>query len=178
MWRGRGNRRFCKNSEAGTVCRRIFHFVAPGKHDTYAFAIDASGRLAWQSDEINGDHVVAIVSNRVSDDYLRFLRKRGVSYILAGANDIDFSLALEKIRERFEVRTLLLEGGGRINGALLRAGLIDDVSLIVAPVADGRIGTASLFDVDEHATPALLALDSVRHLSGGLFWLHYRIANT
>ena len=41
----------------------------------------------------------------------------------------------------------MLEGGGRINGAMLRDGLIDEVSLLVAPTVDGRIGTPALFDV-------------------------------
>jgi len=153
-------------------------FVVPGKHDTCAFAIDAKGRLAWQSGDINGDHVVAIVGNRVSEDYLRLLRQRGVSYLLAGTNEVDLNLALEKIHARFGVKTLLLEGGGLINGTLLDAGLIDEVSLIIAPVVDGRVGTASLFDVDKHATPGLLELEGAEPLGDGLLWLRYRVASS
>src|ERR671932_2130411 len=123
-------------------------FRAPGEHDSFAFAIDPSGRLAWESSDISGDHVVALLSERVSDEYLTFLRERGVSYLLAGERDVDLAVALEKIGARFGVRTLLLEGGGRINGGMLRAQLIDEVSLLLAPVADGRVGTAALFDID------------------------------
>ena len=150
-------------------------FVAPGDHDSFAFAVDPSGRLAWESNDIDGDHVVAILSERVSDDYLAFLRGRGVSYLLAGARDIDLSLALEKIGARFGVRTLMLEGGGRINGALLRAGLIDEVSLLLAPVADGRTGTPALFDVADDAAPYQLALEAVDRCSDDLLWLRYRV---
>jgi len=50
---------------------------APGDHRSFAFAIDPSGRLAWQSNDIDGDHVVAVLSERVSDDYLAVLRARG-----------------------------------------------------------------------------------------------------
>ncbi len=141
-----------------------------------AFAVDPSGRLAWQSSDISGDHVVAILSERVSDEYLAFLRQRGVSYLLAGARDVDLSLALEKIGERFGVRTLMLEGGGRINGGMLRAGLIDEVSLLVAPVADGRVGTPALFDVDgDDARPYRLALDAVERRADDVVWLRYRV---
>ncbi|MDB4947833.1 MAG: bifunctional deaminase-reductase domain protein [Gemmatimonadetes bacterium] len=87
-------------------------FRAAGGHDSFAFAVDASGRLAWESNDIEGDHVVVIFSERVSDDYLAFLRERGVSYLLAGARDVDLPLALEKIGARFGVRTLMLEGAG------------------------------------------------------------------
>jgi 2,5-diamino-6-(ribosylamino)-4(3H)-pyrimidinone 5'-phosphate reductase len=151
-------------------------FTAPGDHDSFAFAIDASGRLAWDSSDVDGDHVVAIVSERVSDQYLAFLRKRGVSYLLAGARDVDLMLALEKIADRFRVRTLMLEGGGRINGGMLRMGLVDELSLLVAPVADGRIGTPALFDVDgDDVTPYRLALEAVERRSDDVVWLRYRV---
>ncbi|HEX6748265.1 MAG TPA: RibD family protein [Longimicrobium sp.] len=151
-------------------------FVAPGEHDSFAFAVDAHGRLAWASNDIDGDHVVAILSERVPDEYLAFLRERGVSYLLAGARDVDLPLALEKIAARFGVRTLMLEGGGRINGAMLRAGLIDEVSLLVAPVADGRMGMAALFDVDgDDGAPRRLALESVERRADDVLWLRYRV---
>jgi riboflavin biosynthesis pyrimidine reductase len=151
-------------------------FRAPGGHDSFAFAIDASGRLAWETNDIDGDHVVAILSERVSDEYLAFLRERGVSYILAGARDVDLPLALEKIGESFGVRTLMLEGGGRINGGMLRDGLIDEVSLLIAPVADGRIGTPALFDLDgDGVAPRRLALQSVERREDDVVWLRYLV---
>jgi 2,5-diamino-6-(ribosylamino)-4(3H)-pyrimidinone 5'-phosphate reductase len=150
-------------------------FVAPGSHESFAFALDANGRLAWESGDIDGDHVVAILSERVSDDYLTSLRERGVSYLLAGANDVDLALALRKIRERFGVQTLMLEGGGKIDGGMLEAGLIDEVSLLVAPVADGRIGNATVFDVEKDAvTPRRLSLEAVER-RGDLLWLRYTV---
>ena len=150
-------------------------FIASGQFESYAFAIDPSGRLAWSSNAVNGDHVVAIVSEKVADDYLRFPRERGVSYLLAGAKNIDFDVALRKIHERFGVKTLLLEGGGRINGSLLGAGLVDEISLILAPVTDGRIGTPALFDVEGPATPQRLVLEKAESLEDGLLWLRYRV---
>ena len=151
-------------------------FVAPGDHDSFAFAVDTNGRLAWNTNDIGGDHVVAILAERVSDEYLAFLRERKVSYLLAGLRDVDLSLALEKIAARFGVRTLMLEGGGKINGGMLRAGLVDEVSLLVAPVADGRIGTPALFDVEgDDVTPHRLALESVERRADDVLWLRYRV---
>ncbi len=151
-------------------------FIALGDYDSFAFAIDASGRLVWESNDIDGDHVVAILSERVSDEYLALLRERCVSFLLAGARDVDLALALEKIGARFGVRTLMLEGGGRINGAMLRAGLIDEVSALVAPIADGRIGTPTLFDVDgDDVAPNQLVLESMERRAGDVIWLRYRV---
>ena len=151
-------------------------FIAPGNHESFAFAIDESGRLAWETNDIDGDQVVAILAERVSDEYLAFLRQRGVSYLLTGDENVDLPLALERIGEQFGVRTLMLEGGGRINGSMLLAGLIDEVSVIVAPVADGRIGTPSLFDVgDKGVAPHRLLLESLERCADNLLWLRYRV---
>ncbi|MBB4637794.1 dihydrofolate reductase family protein [Longimicrobium terrae] len=151
-------------------------FRAPGEFDSFVFAVDASGRLAWESGDIEGDHVVAILTERVSDEYLAFLRERGVSYLLAGAAEVDLPLALRKIASGFGVQTLMLEGGGRINGGMLRAGLIDEVSLLLAPVVDGRMGTPALFDDDEDCTPYRLSLEGVEQREGGFLWLRYRVS--
>ena len=148
---------------------------APGEHDSFAFAVDTHGRLAWETNDIDGDHVVAILSERVSDDYLASLRERGVSYLLAGAPEVDLPLALEKIASRFGVKTLMLEGGGKINGGMLRAGLIDEVSVLVTPVVDGREGTPALFDVVKDAKPQRLELEGVEKRADGVLWLRYRV---
>jgi riboflavin biosynthesis pyrimidine reductase len=151
-------------------------FVAPGEHSSFAFVVDPRGKLRWESSDIDGDHVVAICNDRVSDEYLAALREHGVSYILAGSSDVDLPLALDRIGERFGVRTLMLEGGGGINGSMLRAGLIDEVSVLVAPVVDGRVGAASLFDVEGTSmSPRRLALESVEQRADDVLWLRYRV---
>jgi riboflavin biosynthesis pyrimidine reductase len=151
-------------------------YVAPGEHESFAIAVDPRGKLVWESGDVDGDHVVAILSERVSDDYLASLRERGVSYLLAGREDVDLPLALEKIGTRLGVRTLMLEGGGGINGSMLRAGLVDEVSLLVAPVADGRVGTPALFDLDGAGfTPRRLSLEAVERRADDVLWLRYRV---
>ena len=151
-------------------------FRAPGGHSSFAFAVDGRGKLAWTTNDLDGDHVVAILSERVSDEYLASLRDRAVSYLIAGARDVDLPLALEKIGARFGVRTLMLEGGGSINGSMLRAGLVDEVSVLVTPIVDGRVGTPALFDVEGDAVrPRRLALEAVERRTDDVLWLRYRV---
>jgi len=67
-------------------------------------------------------------------------------------------------------------GRGGINGYLLRVGLIDELSLLLAPVADGRIGTPALFDANgENVMPHRLVLVSVERRADDVLWLRYRV---
>ena len=149
-------------------------FVAPGDHESFAFAVDSSGRLAWESSDIDGDHVVALLSERVSDEYLAFLRDRGVSYLIAGAREVDLTRALAKIGETFQVRTLMLEGGGKMNASMLAAGLVDELSVLVTPVIDGTMGEPALFDA-VHMKPHRLVLEAVERRADDVLWLRYRV---
>jgi riboflavin biosynthesis pyrimidine reductase len=149
-------------------------FIARSDAPSYAIAIDPRGKLRWESGSIDEEHVVTILTDRVSDSYLEFLRAQCVSYLFGGKRSVDLPRVLGKLRARFGIRKLLLEGGGTINGTFLAAGLIDELSVLVAPVADGSVGTPSLFDAPASKARRLDLL-SVERRRGGLVWLRYRL---
>jgi riboflavin biosynthesis pyrimidine reductase len=110
--------------------------------------IDRSGRVHYGKDNVGGDHVVAVLGEQVSDAYLAQLREDGVSYIFAGAEGDDLGHAMDQLATIFGVRKLLLEGGGRINGAFLKHRLIDEFSTLIYPAVDGTAGTQNIVDYD------------------------------
>ncbi len=148
-------------------------FVAPHDASAFAIAIDPSGKLRWRKSSIDHEHVVTILGEGVSDAYLAFLRDRGVSYLFGGKTRIDLKRVLVKLRRYFGIEKLLLEGGGKINGSFLAVDLIDELSVLIAPVADGTIGAPTLFDA-EHARPRTWKLTSMERRDGDLVWLRYR----
>lgn len=151
-------------------------FIARTGAASYAIAIDPGGKLRWESGAIDDDHVVTVLTEQVPDRYLAFLRARGVSYLFGGRSRIDVPAVLRKLRSRLGIRRLLLEGGGKINGAFLAAGAVDELSVLIAPVADGGVGTPTLFDAREGPGLARdLALVSVERRRGGLLWVRYRV---
>jgi len=151
-------------------------FIARKEAASFAIAIDPKGKLRWKSGSIDEDHVITVLSERVADRYLSFLRQQGVSYVFGGKDGINLPAVLTKLRKLFGIRKLLLEGGGKINGSFLAAGVIDELSLLVAPVADGSVGTPSLFDAREGRGPARpLALIGMQKRHGGLVWLRYKV---
>lgn len=151
-------------------------FVAPHRARTFAIALDPEGRLVFGSGDIDGEHVIAVVTGRASRSHLAYLRSKGVSYIIGGAKKINLPLVLRKLRRLFGVKKLLLEGGGTTNGGMLAAGLIDELSILVTPVADGRVGVQTTFDAGRSKTSVTgLRLLSHRTRPYGLVWLRYKV---
>jgi len=73
------------------------------------------------------------------------------------------------------VRTVLCEGGPRLNGALLDAGVVDELFLTVSPLLAG--GDEPRTIVEGHGAGAV-ALELVSVLeSGGSLFLRYRLVS-
>ena len=89
-----------------------------------------------------------VLTEQVSDAHLAGLRAEPVSYIFAGKHEIDLGLALEILNRELGIKRLLLEGGGGSNGAFLRAGLVDEISLAICPAVDGAKGAPSVFELE------------------------------
>lgn len=65
---------------------------------------------------------------------------------------------------------------GTVNGSFLKADLIDELSLVLAPVADGRMGIPTVFDADSadsKRTGTKFRLKSVKRLERDFLWLRY-----
>lgn len=144
-------------------------------HGPYAVAIDQGAKLHLNIDRINGDPVILILTEDVSDAHLAELRRDGISYLFAGHGEIDLPLALERLGGEFGVKTLLLEGGGGINGSFLSAGLIDEIGLFILPIADGSLNVPTTFDRPD-GDPARLSLQSVERLEGDVVYLKYSVS--
>ena len=85
---------------------------------------------------------------------------------------------MEKLKKLFGIETLMLGGGGVLNWSFIQAGMCDEVSVVIAPSADGSSGTPALF-----ATRGGLAADkavgfelqSAEVKKGGSVWLRYLV---
>jgi riboflavin biosynthesis pyrimidine reductase len=148
----------------------------------YGVVLDAHGKIAWGRSDIGGDPIVVVLSEAVPDSHLVGLRGEGLSYIFAGKSQLDLALTLDILNRELGVKRLLLEGGGGANGAFLRAGLVDELNLVICPAVDGTKGAPSVFDSTEaeaQQRPPVTAvtLESSQALEGGAMLLRYRIQN-
>lgn len=158
--------------------RRTFVGNRAGRN--LAIVFDSKGKLHYASDTVDGDHLVVVLGTAVADSYLSELRQLGISYVFAGPDGHDLPRAMDTLGRVFKVETLLLEGGGIINGAFLQAKLIDAISLLVYPGIDGLAGVPSIFEYNgkDTNTPAdglSLVHRATKTLAGGVVWLRYDV---
>ncbi len=141
--------------------------------------LDAHGKACWERSDIGGDPILVILTEQVPDSHLAGLRGEGISYIFAGKSEIDLAAALETLNRELGIDRLLVEGGGGANGAMLRAGLIDELSLVITAAIDGSTGAPTVFNSgDKDLGPApieKMVLESHTVLEHGALWLRYKL---
>lgn len=139
---------------------------------------DPEADIMYDSSDVRGDNIVAILPETAPAVYLEHLRRRNVSYLFAGPGGGDLPLAMRELAEVFGVKCLSLQGGGIIDGAFLQFGLIDELSLVVYPGIDGWALSPSVFEyMGADTMPARgqsLELLSAETLNDGVVWLRYK----
>ncbi|MFF5078659.1 RibD family protein [Actinoplanes sp. NPDC000266] len=136
--------------------------------------VDRRGRVRWTMKENDGYHLLVLVSPATPAAYLSYLRDERISYLVAQ----DLREALEKMRSRLGVTCVVSTAGGGVNGALLRAGLVDEVQVVIYPALIGGADTPSLFDgepLGPGELPASMRLLSTHAEPDGTVWLRYEV---
>ncbi|QKD02664.1 RibD family protein [Mesorhizobium loti] len=162
-------------ANAGKVERP--HHFAQRDADSYAVALDASGKVHFSKPDIGGDHVVVLLGHGVADSHLAELAADGVSYIVSETTDIDLAAMLDVLGRELGIRRLLLEGGAGINGSFFAAGLVDELSLLIAPALDARAANQGFVEFGESglAGKMQLSLKSCETLTHGVVHLRYAV---
>ena len=116
--------------------------------------------------------VVVLTTRRAPPARLRQLRAVADEVKVCGNHKINFRAALRWLRAKWGVKRLLCEGGGELNAAMFRAGLVDELHLTVCPkIFGGRaaptIAEGSGFRRLDEAAP--LRITSLRRVGDEVF---------
>jgi len=144
----------------------------------WAIILDPHGKIAFGRSEIDGEQVLVVLTEAVTDSHLANLRSDGVSYLFAGSDELDILLLMDQLGE-LGIQRLLLEGGGSTNGQFLAHGLVDEVSVLHFPSVDGSPGAPAIFDLpkDTSCRPITsISLSSVERIENDVVWLKYKLS--
>lgn len=142
----------------------------------YEIIVDSKGTLFWkESKEYAKPHLI-MTSEQVSTDYLSYLDKQGISYIVAGKEKVDLKRACEILRETFGIDCLGVVGGSTINTAFLDAGLLDEVIVLIGAGIDARNNYPTVFSRNNQGESEVIPLKlvDVKAFDSGAVLIRYK----
>lgn len=156
-------------------------YIAVENAPMYYVSLDPSGRLAWDSNVVDygnvNAHVISVLTNRATNAYKDFLRQKNISYIIAGEDQLNNELVLHKLKSIFKMNKVMIGGGGTINWSYIYSGLVDEISIVMAPIADGS-NAQTLFNAKEphsKVIPISFSLIEAKPLKDSTVWLRYKV---
>lgn len=141
----------------------------------YNVVADTRGSLLWPEQGDSDQPLLILTSQQVTKEYLSYLDSRQISWIACGKERVDLVRASEILYREFGVERMSIVGGGAINAGFLDAGLLDEISILLAPGIDGRKGMAAVFDgLPMDREPVKLKLLGTEVYENGALWLRYQ----
>ena len=153
-------------------------FIGERRSERMFIVADPDADIFFTSSSLRGDNILVIVGRNATEEYLVHLREKRISYVIV-EDAVDLRTGLEVVGREFGIRSVSVQGGGILNGALLAGELIDELSLVVYPGIDGLLGVPSIFEyiggtTDRPAAGQSLQLLSASQREHGVVWLRYK----
>jgi diaminohydroxyphosphoribosylaminopyrimidine deaminase/5-amino-6-(5-phosphoribosylamino)uracil reductase len=133
--------------------------------DPARIIVDSTGRLTPQHRVFNADSkapVIAATTSAIDPIRAEQLQKAGATLLVLDGPEgqVDLQALIDHLGES-GIDSILLEGGGRLNEAFLRAGLVDKIMLFMAPKIIGGSASIACFHGEgtEHLTDAIPITD-------------------
>lgn len=144
--------------------------------DGYEIIVDSKGNLLREDQDEEEVPILVLTSEKTNKKYLEYLKNHHISYIVIGKETVDLKRGLEILFNGFNVKRLVIVGGGHINAGFLNDGLIDEISILIGAGIDGRKGEGSVFDgLEKNKEITKLDLIDVKTFNSGAVWLKYRV---
>lgn len=154
----------------------------PGDRRPLLVVPDSRGRIrSWNHlrSEPYWRDVLVLCTRSTPQEYLAYLDQSSVPYLIRGETQVDLPGALAELYDRYGVRLVRVDSGGTLNGLLLEAGLVDELSLLVHPCLVGGPSPNPLFRPPDGAAPEgdplPAKLTHLERLADDVVWLRYDV---
>lgn len=115
--------------------------------------VDSKCRTPIDARITNSDaKTIIAVANEYKEDLKQsekyeIFKSRGVKFFFSGDERVDLVALMSYLHEE-GIGKLMLEGGSTLNFSMIKAGLIDEISICVAPMVVGGANAKTFFDGD------------------------------
>jgi 2,5-diamino-6-(ribosylamino)-4(3H)-pyrimidinone 5'-phosphate reductase len=113
--------------------------------------LDGLAEMPSEARVLDGDaSTVVAVGRDAPPERVRTLRERGAKIVTSGRGRfVDLRPLMKTLYREFDVRRLMVEGGGTVHRSMIAAGLYDEIHMIICPFVVG--GSRSTTPVDRAA---------------------------
>lgn len=122
---------------------------APDDPRPWLAVVDSRGRLtrpSWLRGQPYWRDILVLCSRTTPAVHLDRLRRHHVAHLVVGDDRVDLAAALHTLADTYGVRRVRVDAGATLNAALLRAGLVDEIS--IAGLAETGQVPLELLDVE------------------------------
>ena len=121
--------------------------------------------------------IIVLCSKSTPEEYLNFLKERNIEYIVTGEKQVDLRAALEKLNSIYGIKSIRVDSGGILNGALITEELADEIHLLIHPELVGSANKTSIFDSNDldSLNSIKLKLVHINKLKDDIIWIKYTI---
>ncbi len=154
--------------------------VIPRRTPLWFVVADSRGRVDWSFTGDNTTSLLILVCDATPLGYLQLLHDKGIGHLNAGRGQVDLEEGLAKIAAVLGADTVVADSGGTFNAALLRAGLVDEIDVVILPGLIGGTGTPSIMDgnpLGSTGLPIRTELIDAQVTATGLIRTRYRVIN-
>ena len=119
--------------------------------------------------------IIVLTSGRIPAKKLKVFQATADEVGVFGDDEVDFLAAMRWLRQKWNVKRLVCEGGGALNDAMLRAGLVEDLYVTVCPLILGGRASPTLADgvgFSGLTEAGVLTLKSLRRVKAELFLVY------
>ena len=124
------------------------------------------------------DNPMAVVTEKTSKKYLKLLNTIKINFIRIGKRDFDYTKLLKILRSEYNFHKIRVDSDGKVNGILLKKGLVDMISIVFSPKLTGG-KTLNRMLIKEgllnEKNQINLRLYDLKKLEGDFVWFLYEI---
>ena len=124
---------------------------------------------------VRGGPIIILTTAKASSRQLKQLRAVADEVKVFGKSKLNLRAALAWLRREWNVKRLVCEGGGELNDAMFRAGLVDELHLTLCPRIIGGRNAPTIADgtgFQKLARAAQLELHSAKRIGDELFLVY------
>lgn len=150
-------------------------FNKPKKGKPYWVIVDSKGKMEnwlhfYRQSEYSGN-IIVLVSGETPKSYLEYLSARKYDYIQTGKKYVNYKEAMNILKKKYNVETLMIDSGGKLNSYFFEHSLIDEISVLVSPYVKGVDSLGLFRDIKESIDLKLKTSDNL----DGYVWLVYQV---